>query len=454
MKKIFRAQILLMTVLMVLFMFAGCSQNASTSPVTTLPEQTGEASDTSESNENKPQEPINLEFTSWFFSEEAYAEIYKSCIVTFAEKHGNINLSLPTNPYAQYLDHLVISGAAGNAPEFAHIKQEWLPQLAGMGVLLPLNDYLSDELKNDYIESILASSTVDGKIMAAPWFNSPYTYYYNKTLLKKAGVSLPNNWKEFIDAVYAISKLGTDENGNKIYGIAIPNSESQVGAGYNIFPHLWAHGGDFIDENGKIVINSKENIATFEELRRLYKDEITPNGLIIKEIRNLFGQGIVGFFLDAEAGLNSVYKASAKGKEFCEEVGAILVPAMDDPNGSGYFVDHVVVAFNTCKNTNLINDMMMHLSDKGVEILFTNEQAKLPDRKSVIEEDLYQNANNEITKVFIESLETARPIPAHESLMDADALITDALARLAITDDPVEQILADLEAQIKTLYGQ
>jgi len=453
MKKIIKIQILLMVVLMVLSMFAGCSQSTGT-PVTTSSEQTEETGGTSKENESKPQEPINLEFASWFFSEEAYAEIYKSCIVTFAEKHGNINLSLPTNPYAQYLDQLVISGAAGNAPEFAHIKQEWLPQLSGMGVLLPLNDYLSDELKNDYIESIIGSSTIDGKIMAAPWFNSPYTYYYNKTLLEKAGVSLPSNWKEFIDAVYAISKLGTDENGNKIYGLAIPNSESQVGAGYNIFPHLWIHGGDFIDENGNIVINSKENKAAFEELRRLYKDEITPNGLIIKEIRNLFGQGVVGFFLDAEAGLNSVYKASAKGNEFSKEVGAFLVPAMDGPNGSGYFVDHVVVAFNTCKNTDLINDMMMHLTDKGVEILFTNQQAKLPDRKSLLNKDLYQNVDNEITKAFIKSLNTARPIPAHESLMDADALITDALARLAITDDPVEQILADLEAKIKPLYGR
>ena len=430
----------------------GCSPAPASSEASQAPPPA--ASSGEKSPESAPAEPVRFTFASWAFSEEALLPSYSGAVNAYVESRDQMSVEFVTYPYAQYLEQLIVSAAANNAPEFAHIKDEWIPQLAEMGALLPLEGYLSDELKQDYVPSVLESETIGGEIMGAPWFSSPYIFYYNKTLLAQAGCEVPSNWSEFVDAVYKISALGTDADGNKYYGLGIPNSESQVGAGYQIFPYLWVYGGDFTDGSGNVVLNTPENIEAFTQIRKFYQDNVSPNGLLTKELRNLFGQGYLGFCLDMEAGLKSVYAASPKGEDFASEVGALYFPAMDGPEGSGFNICHSLVAFNGCQNTAIIGEFFEHMTSKGVEILYEGGQGKLPCRTSCMDTGVFADIDNPITKTFLDSLNTARPIPLHVSLMDADARINESLAELAITDTPVEDIVSNLDKDVKEIYGQ
>lgn len=459
MKRCKHVLLFLLVGVLVLGLFSGCNSNSPKAEPAqdSAVEKTNENPAPAEKPAEKTGEKKKFTWASWTFSEEALKPTYMAMAENFMKANPDVEIETITYPYAQYKDQVIISAAASNAPDVAHVKAEWIPALLKLGVLQNLNDVLSPELKKDYFESILKGATVNGEIVAAPWFNNPFALYYNKTLLAKAGITeLPKNWTELMSAARKISALGTDENGNKIYGYALPNSKTQPGFGYNFFPHMWAYGGEFCDENGNLTIYSPENVKAFEEAKSLYVDEISPNGVTVKDLRNLFAQGTIGFFYDLEMAQGPIAEASPKGKEFAKEYSAMVIPCMEGPNGYSYITEHHLAVFKSCKELEVMGDFIEYMSGSEViTLLYDAGMGKMPDRASVTELDLFKNPENEITKAFVNALPTARTLPVwNEAFMQADEAFVDALALLPISKDPVDKIVKDLDAKVKELYGQ
>ena len=454
MKSCKRVLLLLLAGILVLSLFSGCNSGTKTetTQASTSAAAATAAQTTADSNEKK-----TFSWATWALSEESLKPTYTAMAQTFMDANPNVTIETVAYPYAQYKDQLVISAAASNAPDIAHVKAEWVPALLKLGALQNLNDVLSPELKKDYFEAILNGVTVDGKIISAPWFTNPYALYYNKTLMEKAGIKeLPKNWTELMAAARKISALGKDANGNKIYGYALSNNKSAPGSGYNFFPHMWTYGGDFCDANGNITIYTPENVKAFEEAKSLYVDEISPNGSTFKDLRNLFAQGCIGFYYDLEMAQGPIAEASPKGEEFAKEYSAMVLPAMDGLNGYAYITEHHLAIFNTCKELPTVAAFADHMSGKVVlQILFDAGMGKMPARTSVTEMEIFKNPAKEITKAFVAQLATARSLPGmHESFMLADEAFVDTLALLTISKDPVDKIVKDLDAKVKELYGQ
>ncbi len=402
------------------------------------------------------EEKKKVTWATWAVSEEALKPTYMSMVETYMANHPDVEIEVVTWPYAQYKDQLIIAAAAGNAPDVCHVKAEWIPEFLEMGVLKDLTNVMPQSLKDDYYPNILASATIDGKIISTPWFNSPYALFYNKTLMEKAGITeVPQNWPQLMEYARKISALGVDENGNKIYGYALTNSKNEAGTGHNFLPHMWVHGGDLLDEAGNVVIDSPMNVEAFKEAQGLYMDEITPNGLNGQDARNLFAQGVIGFYYDLEMAANVFVNASPKGKEFTKEFDAIVVPAMDGPNGQGYAIQHHFLVFDTAKEDAVIGDLLEHLTGKVVlQILYDGGMGKMPNRVSVTELGIFSNPDNELTKTFVESLATIRSFPtSNGAFMLTDEKFQDALASISVGMD-VEAVVKSLDAEIKSLYGQ
>lgn len=432
-------------------LMAGCGQS-TTEQTTTQPAATDKTGAEQSSAEKK-----TFVWATWAITEEALRPTYMAMAETFMEKNSDVHIDTLSYPYAQYNDQLIISAAAKNAPDIAHVKAEWLPALLNLGSLQVLNDVLSKELQEDYFEGVLNGVTVDGNIVAAPWFTNPYALYYNKRLMEKAGVTeLPKNWNELMEAARKISALGTDEDGNKIYGYALPNNKTAPGTGYNFFVHMWTHGGEFCDEQGNVTIYSPENIKAFEEARALFKDEISPNGANFKDLRNLFAQGRIGFYYDLEMAQGPFAEASPKGEAFAEDYSAMVIPAMDSPYGYAYITEHHLAIFNTCTELEAVARFADHMSGKVVlQLLYDANMGKMPSRKSVTELEIFKNPDKEITKAFVKALDTARALPLwNEAFMQADEAVVDAIATLSISDEPVDKIVKDLHERVKDLYGQ
>lgn len=136
-------------------------------------------------------------------------------------------------------------------------------------LLMPAEDYVSDELKANFIPSFWESNDMDGTIWAIPILASCRALFCNMELLKKAGVeNPPATWDEVLAACKAIQ----EEFGSDIvpWGLDISTDEGQAAFSY----YTWNFGGGFVDENGDWALNSKENVEAVEFIKSLYTAKV------------------------------------------------------------------------------------------------------------------------------------------------------------------------------------
>lgn len=400
------------------------------------------------------EDKVTLGWTSWALAEEKLIPVYGGSADAFMADNPDIVIDYSqSNPYASYLDQLLTAASAGNAPYVAHIKAEWLPQFLELGVLKDIRPYIADDVIADYAPAAIQGATVDGQLVAMPWFGNTYALYYNKALLAQAGIeTLPTTWAELIDAAYKVSALGDD-----IYGLAFPNSNGvEAGEGYNVFPALWAHGGEYQDAEGKISLANEAGIATFAQLQKLIADKVTPTvGNSFKDLRNLFGQGKIGFYWDLEATVATAAAAAADPDQFYKDFGCMVIPAADGPLGSGYIITHYLVVFNNCPDELMpqVGRFLSYMSsDKVIQIFKDGKQGKMSSRASVMEK-VFSDVS-ETTAVYVKAMQTARPLPvAGLHFMDADKEIVKALTLLAQGED-VTAVVTDCQTAIQEMYDE
>ena len=121
------------------------------------------------------------------------------------------------------------------------------------GLLLPAEDYVSDETYAKFYPAFLEQSVVDGTVWAVPDLASARALYYNADILAAAGVEVPTTWAELKAACEAIKAY--DAN---IYpwGVDMTTDEGQACFAY----YAWTNGGGFVDADGNWTLNSAENV--------------------------------------------------------------------------------------------------------------------------------------------------------------------------------------------------
>lgn len=433
-----------LSLLMVFGMLASCGKTENppaTDPAGSSDSQSAEKTDTPAS------KPVTLKWASWALAEEKLYPTYAAMANTFMEANKDITIEMDgSQAYSTYLDQLIVSAIGGTAPNVAHIKAEWLPQLLETGAVKAVVG-ISDAVMKDYSAGAISGVTVDGEMVAMPWFANTEALFYNKALLERAGVKAEDikSWSDLLAAAEKISALGDD-----IYGLAFPDSEVETGEGYNILPALWANGGEFM-KDGKVTLNTDAGIKTYTQLQEIFKKGLSPKGATLKDLRNLFGQGKIGFYYDLQAVISTCASAAANEEEFYKNFGCMVIPGAD-ANGSGYLVTHLLVVFDTTTDEQMpaMAKFLEHMSsDVVINILYEAGQGKMSSRASV-NEKVFANAD-ETTQVYVKAMTTAKDLPGTQiSLSEADTIMVKGLSRIANGED-VKTVVAAMQTELQAL---
>lgn len=393
---------------------------------------------------------------NWSWVDSGWKECLTEVYDTFKTLHGDevsIDLDTYSSAYADVMTNLLVQAPAGTTPDIAMVKAAWVPQLLELGVLADISKAVSAETLADYTAG-LGSYTVNGELMAIPYFGQGYAMFYNKDIFEKAGIGeLPKTFDEVLACAEKIAGLGTDEKGNRIYGLGLVNSETELAEGYNIFPWLWARGGDFVNENGEVVLNSDANKQAFAEIAALYADHVSPKGLSFKEMRNLFATGCLGMFWDLSSQTASFKQGSALGDEFINHIGAFPIPGATEGTAVGYNDDIVLVMFKSCKNVEAAGTVIDYMTGaKTIGLMSKYGKGKMSSRASVMS-DVFKDVTGEITLAYVEAVKTNRGLPCMNTAFSAaDEAITRGVSRLAQGEEPAT-VLAALDMEVKDLYA-
>ena len=84
--------------------------------------------------------------------------------------------------------------------------------LVSTGDIMPLNDYLTDDIMARIEGGTLTDMTFDGKIYQLPYTKACSLLYCNTELFDKYGVKIPETWDELLEAVKAFKDAGVTPN--------------------------------------------------------------------------------------------------------------------------------------------------------------------------------------------------------------------------------------------------
>ena len=187
------------------------------------------------------------------------------------------------------------------------------------GWLVPLTE-VDDPA--DILPAIAGGLTVDGKLMAAPFYGESSMVMYRKDLMDKAGLKMPDapTWEFIGQAARAMTDKAAE-----IYGVCL---RGKAGWGENM-AFLTATSNSFgarwFDENWKPQFDQPEWKATLDYYLSLMADAGPPgassNGF--NENLALFNSGKCGMWIDATVAASMV---TGKESTVADKVGFALAP--------------------------------------------------------------------------------------------------------------------------------
>ncbi len=206
-------------------------------------------------------------------------------------------------------------------------------------LLMPAEDYVSDELKAKFFESFWNANEIDGTVYALPILASARALWYNQDLLDEAGVEVPTTWDELTEACAKLKETFGDD----VYpwGIDMTTDEGQAAFSY----YTWNNGGGFVDEDGEWALNSEANAEAIEYAVGLVNDGYTnedPANQTRYDLQDLFGAGKLAMMI----GPNNVPTYIADKGYTDVNYGFTTIPANGDNETTAMGVCDRLLAFN------------------------------------------------------------------------------------------------------------
>jgi multiple sugar transport system substrate-binding protein len=175
------------------------------------------------------------------------------------------------------------------------VDEPRLAAFASRGYLADLSD-LTDAAEGKIDETALEATTYDGKQYAMPRWTSTQMLFYNKDLLKKAGIPAPSTEADARMTWEQVSAAGKKA---QAAGAKWGFTFDQVDRYYQLQPLPESLGaGPGLKGEGLLTadITNEGWTKAFTWYASIFEDEISPRGITPEQTGPLFGQGGTAFF--------------------------------------------------------------------------------------------------------------------------------------------------------------
>jgi len=199
-------------------------------------------------------------------------------------------------------DVLADLASGGGTYDVIEFDNSWVAKFINNEWVIPLNDYMTDEMKSGMLPGLLDKFSADGNYYGITWNNDTRFYMYNKQMLDAAGITeVPSTW----DEVSAAAKILQSKNIAQ-YAYVDTYKQEQMGTNELLFV-IYSFGGQLIDDNNNPVANTDPGAReAYEYLAQAYKDNVFSKAsltLTYEEVADSFFGGNFPLFVQAWPGV-------------------------------------------------------------------------------------------------------------------------------------------------------
>ncbi|OBZ12781.1 ABC transporter substrate-binding protein [Bacillus sp. FJAT-26390] len=311
---------------------AACGNSNTNTNATNAPSNT--ASDTPATEAAaKPVEITWWNFPTFQALDGEVGKYEKEIIAAFNEKNPEIKVNLEMITFEGGPEKLNVAIASNTAPDVIYDAPGRIIDWGKKDLLAPLNDMVTDEVKNDISPAFWKQSSVGDQIYMYPINTAPFMMAVNKTIFEKIGALdlLPLNkedrtwtFDEYKKALQAVKEKAPE---------VIPTgffAKSQAGdQGTRAYIANLGVSRFLNEDNSAVAINTDNAAKALDWIVQATNDKLSVAGaasLAAADVNDLFLQGKLAFTLNYSA----VLKAQNVSKKMVEFEDVLLpFPTMD-----------------------------------------------------------------------------------------------------------------------------
>ena len=431
---------ILLTSAMCLAALGGCGkspvQNESDSQSQENVAQTNET-------EATPTEEVTINFWHHYSAQSAENEtLTNKLIPKFEEENPGIKVNAVSHEWADLHEKILISAQSDTLPDVARLDSAWIPEFEKMGILVPLDQEISDfnDVAGGLLDSAMSTATVGEHSYGLALNTNSKILFYNVKALEEAGIAVPTTMDEFVSAVKVLA--GTNENGQQVWGYDEPAL-----AGWNLCPFIWSMGGALTNDEETAAsgyINSPETVKAIETLAELYQEgAITGWNSGDIPMTDGFGTGRYMMLLE---GPWKVAEMAGAYPDF--EYATTEIPAGDGGSISVLGGEDISM-FNSANKDAAWKFMKFMTSPYAQE-----EMAKcgqIPVNKKTLESDTVKSAD---FAPFIDAIKTAKSRPTVACWSEMDSELSVAVTAVMNGEKTAQEAMDELAVKFDDMLAE
>jgi multiple sugar transport system substrate-binding protein len=267
---------------------------------------------------------------------KGYEELIQDIIAKYNETHPNVEVKYEILSWAEGGQKFDIAVNSGNPPDLMYTVAQ--SKYAKTGLAVPIDEFITEEDKNDFAPFAIDRYKIDGKQYGLPTWISTHCLGGNKRYFEEAGIDYKKimkegwTWEEFKQCAKKMTKTVDDKT---VYGFITQKDDEML-------RHLLMSNGmgTGLTEDEKFSYDEQGMIETLNFIKSMIDEGIMP-----KETAGIDSQKMTDMFNNSEAAIfgrvgpyqirfnNNRNKSIDEGKTEGEKQEIILLPF---PHSSKY----------------------------------------------------------------------------------------------------------------------
>ena len=190
--------------------------------------------------------------------------------------------------------------------------------------LIDLSEY-TNGAEDEHFPPLIRNNTVDGKLVAMPWFTDAGVLYYRKDLLAKYDQPVPETWEQLTATAETVMAAEREAGQDKFWGFVW---QGRAYEGLTCDALEWVasyNGGTIVNADGEVTINNPQ-AAKALSLAREWIGTISPKSVLNyteEEARGVFQSGNALFMRNWPYAWSLAQSADSPVKD---KVGVVALP--------------------------------------------------------------------------------------------------------------------------------
>lgn len=392
-----------------------------------------------------------IRFANWADAEPATQAGLRALIGEFERAHPDIKVKSEPISFTDIEQRLILQVRSGNAPDVAELSGNYTFTLAETKALQPLDGLADAGYKQSIIPAELKLGEVGGKLVAIPWTVGPIGLWYNKKVLKAAGLDPskpPATWDQLVADAAAVHRSDP-----KIIAFGLDSTDRTYGLDTN-WPIIKSFGAQPF-QGANATADSPGMKAYLDFVRRIAKSGYTPVNQKAGFFRQPAASDQVAFTVDGPY-VKGVVQSTNKATDakFFDTWGVVPLPTT---NGQPHFsvpTDHQLVLFKHSKKQKAAWEFMKFLSTSPAGIQYTiKSEGSLPPVGDLTG-DAAKQLDNPIAKAFRNTVIPTVTRPDWGSrYAEAYSPIMSAVQSAMTGSQSTDAIAAGLQSTLKSKFG-